>query len=74
MRWNSDPNGSSYRIRQFDKPAGNSMQNYALSELTAPKRRPRRSLRLMLPAWLSGSATRDAEEMEKNMKQTERND
>ena len=75
MRWNSDPNGSGYRIRQFDKPAGNSMQNYALSELTAPKRRPRRSLRLILPSWLSGSATRAAKQMEEEMKEPkERND
>lgn len=75
MYWKADQNGSGYRIRQFDTPANNSMRNLAIEELSAPKRRrSRRSLRLMLPAWLSGRAIKDAEEMSKNMKQTERKD
>lgn len=69
MYWKSDPNGSGYRIRQFDAPAKNSMQSFAMHELNAPKRRrSRRSLRLMLPAWLTGRAVKDAEEMAENMK------
>lgn len=68
MYWKNDPNGSTYRIRQFDTPVNNSMRNLAMEELSAPKRRrARRSLRLMLPAWLVGRATKDAEEMDKNV-------
>lgn len=75
MRWNNDPNGSGYRIRQFDTPTQGSMRNLALEELTAPKRQhSRRSLRLILPAWLTRRAVRDAEQTTENTKQTERID
>ena len=75
MYWKNDPNGSGYRIRQFDSPAKTNMRSFAMDELDAPKRRrAKRSLRLMLPAWLTGRTVKDAEEMAENMKQTERND
>ena len=73
MYWKNDPNGSGYRIRQFDTPTKNTMGTYAMHELNAPnQRRSRRSLRLILPAWLTGRAVKDAEEMAENIKQTER--
>lgn len=70
MYWKNDSNGSGYRIRQFDNPVNHSMRNLAIEELTAPpkKRRGRRSLRLMLPAWLSGKTARDHKKMEEDMK------
>ena len=75
MYWKNDPNGSGYRIRQFDSPVKPNMRSFAMDALDAPKRRrAKRSLRLMLPAWLTGRAVKDAEEMAENMKQTERND
>lgn len=79
MYWKNDPNGSGYRIRQFDTPASNpmrnSMRNLAAEELTVPPKRRRRtrSLRLMLPAWLSVRAVQDYKKM-KNETNQERND
>ena len=68
--------GSNIHLRQFERAANpNSMRNLAMEELSAPRRRQsRRSLRLMLPAWLTGRAVKDAEEMAENMKQSERKD
>ena len=68
--------GSNIHLRQFERAATpNSMRNLAMEELSAPRRRQsRRSLRLMLPAWLTGRAVKDAEEMAENMKQSERKD
>lgn len=68
--------GSNIPLRQFEKAANpNAMRNLAMEELSAPRRRRgRRSLRLMLPAWLTGRAVADAEEMAENMKQAERKD
>ena len=68
--------GSNIPLRQFERtPNPNAMRNFAIEELSTPKRRrSRRALRLMLPAWLSGRATKDAEKMAENMKQTERKD
>ena len=62
--------GSNIHLRQFERAANpNSMRNFAIEELSAPKRkRSGRSLRLMLPAWLTGRAVKDAEEMAENMK------
>jgi len=63
-----------YQPRQFGKPTVNprNMQTLALRELTekrgSEKQRARRSLRIMLPAWLSGRATEDAKQAEKEMK------
>lgn len=74
MYWKNDPNGSGYRIRQFDNPVNHSMRNLAIEELTAPpkKRRGMRSLRLILPAWLSGRATLAAKQMEEETKEPNR--
>ena len=73
MHWTKDPNGSPYRMRQFDTPSQSSMRmrSLALDELSAPKKqRSHRSLRLMLPSWLTRRTVRDAEEMAENMEQS----
>ena len=62
-----------YQNRQFEKAANpRNMQNFALRELTetrgSKKQRAKRSLRIILPAWLSGKATQDAEQVEKDTK------
>ena len=79
MYWKNDPNGSGYRIRQFDTPASNpmrnSMRNVALRELTEEKDpnlnkkgRQKKTFLMMLPAWLKGRTRKDLEQMEKEMK------
>ena len=79
MYWKSDPNGSGYRIRQFDTPASNpmrnSMRNAALRELTeekdpnlSKKARQKKTFLMMLPSWLKGRTRRDLEQAEKEMK------
>ena len=63
-----------YQPKQFEKTTLNprNMQNLALRELTesrgSRKQRAKRSLRIMLPAWLSGKAVQDAEQVEKDTK------
>ena len=75
MYWKNDPNGSGYRIRQFDTPASNPMRNVALRELTEEKdpnlnkkARQKKTFLMMLPSWLKGRARRDLEQTEKEMK------
>lgn len=66
--------GTNFQPRQFEKDTINprNMQNFALRELTekrgSPKQRAKRSLRILLPAWLSRKATQDAEQMDEEMK------
>ena len=78
MYWKSDPNGSGYRIRQFDTPASNpmrnSMRNVALRELTeeypnlSQKERQKKTFLMLLPPWLKRRAKDDLAQMEKEMK------
>ena len=79
MRWTNDPNGSGYRIRQFDTPASNpmrnSMRNVALRELTDEKdpnlnkkARQKKTFLMTLPSWLKGRTRRDLEQTEREMK------
>ena len=76
MYWKSDPNGSGYRIRQFDRPTVNprSVRNVALRELTgekdpnlSKKERQKKSFLMLLPPWLKKRTKRDLEQMESNM-------
>ena len=73
MYWKQDPNGSGYKIRQFDKPAVRppSMQRVALRELSgekdpnlSQKGRQRKTFLMMLPAWLRKRTKSDLEQME----------
>lgn len=63
-----------YQPKQFEKPTVNprNMQNLALRELTetrgSKKQRAKRSLRILLPAWLSGKAVQDTTQVEKDTK------
>ena len=76
MHWKADPNGSGYRIRQFDTPAvTRAVQNIALRELSGEKEpnlskkgRQKRFLRMILPPWLEKRAKEDLEQMESNIK------
>lgn len=66
--------GTNFQFRQFEKDTVNprNMQNFALRELTekrgSQKQRAKRSLRILLPAWLSRRATKAVEQMEEEMK------
>lgn len=66
-------NGMPYWARS-EKPSFETrqMRRLALQELTvkrgSPKLRARRSLRIILPAWLSGRTTQASEQMEKDIK------
>lgn len=77
MHWNSDPNGSNYRIRQFDRLAINphAVRNVALRELTeekdpnlSKKERQKKTFLMMLPPWLKRRARRDLAQMDEEMK------
>ena len=77
MYWKSDPNGSGYKIRQFDRPAVNphAVRNVALRELTeekdpnlSKKERQKKSSLMMLPPWLKRKARRDLAQMEEEIK------
>ena len=78
MYWKSDPNGSGYKIRQFDRPTANpqSVRNVALRELTGEKdpnlskrARQQKSFLMMLPPWLKKRTKRDLEQMTSNMEE-----
>lgn len=78
MHWSNDPNGSGYRIRQFDSPVANPqpIRNMAMRELTrekdpnlSKKQRQRKSLLMMLPPWLKGKTKRDLEKMASDMEE-----
>ena len=66
--------GTNFQSRQFEKNTVNprNMQNFALRELTekrgSQKQRAKRSLRMLLPSWLSRRATQDLEKTEEEMK------
>lgn len=66
--------GMGFVPRQFERNTENpgSMRNLGLRELTetrgSQKQRARRSLRIMLPAWLSGRAIQAARKVEEETK------
>lgn len=78
MYWKSDPNGTDYRIRQFDRPTTTpqSMRNVALRELTGEKdpnlnkkERQKKSFLMILPPWLKRRTRRDLEQMSSDMEE-----
>ena len=66
--------GTNFQFRQFERETVNprNMQNFALRELTekrgSQKQRAKRSLRILLPAWISRRTTQAIEQVEDDTK------